>query len=125
MGTGPMNGQVAIVTGASSGIGRDTALELARHGVRLVLASRNGAALEQVAAAVSGIVSRADGLAIALAPIGSRASSAVALPSSPWRLGSKAAYGGSMVSLISAGSCWRSSSRKVPAPAQLLPMVFS
>lgn len=55
MGTGPMNGQVAIVTGASSGIGRDTALELARHGVRLVLASRNGAALEQVAAAVSGI----------------------------------------------------------------------
>lgn len=36
-----MNGQVAVVTGATSGIGRATALILAKHGVRLVLAGRN------------------------------------------------------------------------------------
>jgi NAD(P)-dependent dehydrogenase (short-subunit alcohol dehydrogenase family) len=44
-----LTGQVAIVTGASSGIGRDTALELARAGVRVVLASRNAAALQALA----------------------------------------------------------------------------
>jgi len=44
-----LTGQVAIVTGASSGIGRDTALELARVGVRVVLASRNAAELQALA----------------------------------------------------------------------------
>jgi NAD(P)-dependent dehydrogenase (short-subunit alcohol dehydrogenase family) len=52
MKTGPLSGQVAIVTGASSGIGRDTALELARYGARLVLASRRAASLELLAAAI-------------------------------------------------------------------------
>jgi short-subunit dehydrogenase len=41
--------QVAIVTGASSGIGRATALELARKGAHTALASRNTSALEEVA----------------------------------------------------------------------------
>ena len=41
-----------IVTGASSGIGRAIALEFARRGALLALASRNEAALHEVAAAI-------------------------------------------------------------------------
>lgn len=41
--------QVVVITGASSGIGRELALQLAAEGARLALASRNARALEQVA----------------------------------------------------------------------------
>jgi len=41
--------KVAIVTGASSGIGRDLAILLARNGYSVVLASRRVDALERVA----------------------------------------------------------------------------
>lgn len=42
--------RVVVITGASSGVGRATALEFARHGARLVLVSRRQAVLDDVAA---------------------------------------------------------------------------
>lgn len=42
-------GEVVVITGASSGIGRATARAYARRGARLVLASRSASALETVA----------------------------------------------------------------------------
>ena len=51
-----LDGAVVVITGASSGIGRLTARRLARRGARVVLAARDGAALEDIATAC-----RADG----------------------------------------------------------------
>jgi len=47
-----LNNARVIVTGASGGIGRAIAVEFGRRGARLALASRNRAALEEVAAAI-------------------------------------------------------------------------
>lgn len=47
--TGMFSGKVAVVTGASSGIGRATALAFSREGASVVLVSRDGAALEALA----------------------------------------------------------------------------
>lgn len=44
-----IKGQVVAITGASSGIGKAAALELARLGARLVLGARHQEALAQVA----------------------------------------------------------------------------
>ena len=41
--------QVALVTGASGGLGAQIALELAKRNVQLILVARNTAKLEQVA----------------------------------------------------------------------------
>ena len=46
---GQLDGKTAIVTGASSGIGRETALLFAEHGANLVVVARRLAELEQLA----------------------------------------------------------------------------
>jgi len=55
----PLRGQVAIVTGASSGIGAATALELARRGVLVVLAARRASELEEQVQKITAIGGRA------------------------------------------------------------------
>ncbi|HWV37192.1 MAG TPA: SDR family NAD(P)-dependent oxidoreductase [Vulgatibacter sp.] len=49
-----IEGRLAVVTGASAGIGAATAMELARHGARLVLGARRTERLEEVRAAILG-----------------------------------------------------------------------
>ncbi len=48
----PQNGKFAIVTGANSGIGYDTALELARAGAEVIIATRNAARGEAAVARI-------------------------------------------------------------------------
>ncbi|SEH00615.1 NAD(P)-dependent dehydrogenase, short-chain alcohol dehydrogenase family [Nonomuraea solani] len=53
-----LSGKTAIVTGANTGIGLPTALELARHGARVIVAARNpdkgATAVERILGAVPG-----------------------------------------------------------------------
>lgn len=58
-----LQGQVAIVTGAGRGIGRATALELARMGADIVVAELDQATAERTAADVRGLGRRALALA--------------------------------------------------------------
>jgi short-subunit dehydrogenase len=55
----PLAEQIIVITGASSGIGRETAHQLARHGASLVLAARDEAALRETAAEVEALGGRA------------------------------------------------------------------
>ena len=50
--------QVALVTGASGGLGAQIALELARRDVQLILVARNETKLEQVAAECKSLTSK-------------------------------------------------------------------
>jgi NAD(P)-dependent dehydrogenase (short-subunit alcohol dehydrogenase family) len=56
---GPLNEQVVVITGASSGIGRATALRFAKAGASVVLASRDDAALTEVAREIAAAGGRA------------------------------------------------------------------
>ena len=57
--TPALAGKIAIVTGASSGIGRATALLFAREGARVVLAARRRAELDALVAEVEAVGGRA------------------------------------------------------------------
>lgn len=48
----PLHDQIVVITGASSGIGRQTAIDFAQHGALVVLAARNEMALQETAAEV-------------------------------------------------------------------------
>jgi NADP-dependent 3-hydroxy acid dehydrogenase YdfG len=61
--TSSLNGTVAVVTGSSSGIGRATALELARHGASIALVARRKDRLDSLV----GEIENAGGTAIAVA----------------------------------------------------------
>src|SRR5688572_8883853 len=50
----PLNQQVIVITGASSGIGLCTAESAAKQGAKVVLASRSGETLDEVAARING-----------------------------------------------------------------------
>jgi NAD(P)-dependent dehydrogenase (short-subunit alcohol dehydrogenase family) len=54
-----LSGKVAIVTGASRGIGRSIALGLAEHGADVALAARNPEGLEEAAGAIAKLGRRA------------------------------------------------------------------
>ena len=52
IGKGPLSGQVALVTGASSGIGRATAAALAAAGAKVSLAARRADLLQEAVKAI-------------------------------------------------------------------------
>ncbi len=58
----PLSEQVVVIMGASSGIGRETALQMARRGTRLVVAARDAEALSSLVEAVNAV--RGEGIAV-------------------------------------------------------------
>src|ERR1700686_2939241 len=67
------HGRVAIVTGANSGLGRIVARELARHGARVIIASRDSAKGAEAARAIKAAFpsATADAAQLDLADLGS------------------------------------------------------
>jgi NAD(P)-dependent dehydrogenase (short-subunit alcohol dehydrogenase family) len=52
---GRLSGRIAVVTGAANGIGRASALRLAREGAHLAVVDREGDALQEVGSAIEGL----------------------------------------------------------------------
>ena len=67
MESGKLAGRVAIVTGAASGIGRATALRLAREGAAVLVADLNGEGAASVAKEIEAAGGRAAGFAVDVA----------------------------------------------------------
>jgi NAD(P)-dependent dehydrogenase (short-subunit alcohol dehydrogenase family) len=67
MSAGPLDGKIAWVTGAASGIGRASAKELAARGARVACADLNGAGAESVAKEIAQAGGDAFGLALDVA----------------------------------------------------------
>src|SRR5688500_9253218 len=59
----PLGDQVVVITGASQGIGRETALQLAVQGASVVIAARNDEALRELAAQVERLGGQAEPVA--------------------------------------------------------------
>ena len=78
-----LDGRVALVTGASRGIGEATALELARRGARLLLVARAGVDLERVAARLRAGGTEAEALVLDVTASGA-AEAAVAAAVGRW-----------------------------------------
>jgi NAD(P)-dependent dehydrogenase (short-subunit alcohol dehydrogenase family) len=57
---GKLDGKIVVVTGASRGIGRTTAIELAKEGAKLVLAARTAEGLQKTASAIIAAGSEAE-----------------------------------------------------------------
>jgi NAD(P)-dependent dehydrogenase (short-subunit alcohol dehydrogenase family) len=70
-----LSGKVALVTGASSGLGRHFATVLSRHGVKVALGARRLDALQDVAAGI-----RAQGGIAAAVPLDVTSSASIAKP---------------------------------------------
>jgi short-subunit dehydrogenase len=56
----PLRDQVVVITGASQGIGRETALQMAVHGASIVIAARNEDALNELATQVERLGGKAE-----------------------------------------------------------------
>jgi len=74
-----LSGRIALVTGASQGIGRACAIELARSGATVALAARNEAKLAEVAAEIASIGGQAAAFPLDLASEDSIKSAAKAI----------------------------------------------
>ncbi|MFM7071968.1 MAG: SDR family NAD(P)-dependent oxidoreductase, partial [Planctomycetota bacterium] len=58
-----LSGQVALVTGASQGLGKTMAIELARNGARVACVARNADKLAQTVAEIATIGGQAEAFA--------------------------------------------------------------
>jgi 3-oxoacyl-[acyl-carrier protein] reductase len=63
---GRLQGQVAIITGGSAGIGRATSLALAREGARVSIVGRNWPRIAETVAELEGTTQRTDFMGLAL-----------------------------------------------------------
>jgi NADP-dependent 3-hydroxy acid dehydrogenase YdfG len=77
----PVEEQVVVVMGASSGIGRETALRFAERGARVVVSARGEEGLDSLA----GEIRREDGEATPVVADTSEYEQVKAVPTAPWR----------------------------------------